>query len=319
MSLIAVIAIVSCKKKEETAPVPTVDFSYSPVNPIAPSTVTFTNNCQNATSFSWNFGNGQTSTLPNPSVNYTTGGTFTVILTATGPGGTNGITKTINVTGPPVADFNVNATGTRAPAIIAFTNTSQNAVSYAWDFGNGQTSTLQNPTPTFATGGTFSVTLVVTGQGGLTSRTTKTVTILPAFTRVGISGVNILNYPATKTNGDNWDSAASGTFPDVYFEITISNSSSLYLLPASSRIENLRVADLPRGWSNPNGTAFYTHNNLSQLIDVDLYDYESVGTDEYMGTATFNLRDYITTTNPYPSSVTITNGSISIRLAINWL
>jgi PKD repeat protein len=319
MSLIAVITIVSCKKKEEVVPLPTVDFSYNPVNPIAPSTVTFTNNCQNATSFSWNFGNGQTSTLPNPSVNYTTGGTFTVILTATGAGGTNGATKTINVTGSPVADFTVNATGIRAPAVITFTNTSQNGVAYFWDFGNGQTSTLQNPTPTFATGGTFSVTLVVTGQGGLTSRVNKSVTVLPAFTKVGISALTILAYPATKTNSDNWDSAASGTFPDVYFAGTVSGTTTvLYSLPVASRLENLRVSDLPKGWSSTTGGSFYTHTNLDQKIDFDLYDFESVGTDEYIGTATFNFREYVTVNNPYPTTATITNGTVTIKLTLIW-
>jgi PKD repeat protein len=400
MSLIAVIAIVSCKKKEEVVPLPTVDFSYNPVNPIAPSTVTFTSNCTNATSFSWNFGNGQTSTLPNPSVNYTTGGTFTVILTATGAGGTNGITKTITVTASVVADFTFTPANGRAPLAVTFTNTSQNATSYAWDFGNGQTSTLQNPQTTYSTagvytvaltatgtggtnritktvsvdapvgpvadfsftpsngrapvsialtntsqnatsyswdfgngqtstaqtpsvtytnGGTFTITLTANGQAGQTNRISKTVTILPPYTKVGLSALTILNYPATKTDGSNWDPAINGTFPDVYFDITVTGTStSLYTLAAANRKEDLRTSDLPSGWAATAGTSFYLHNILTQGIDVDLYDYDSIGSNEYMGTATFNLSNYTTGANPYPATVTITNGSTSIRLSLIW-
>lgn len=313
------VATISCKKKDEGKPIPTVDFSFNPVNPVAPSTVSFTNLSQNATSYVWDFGNGQTSTVQNPSVNYTTGGTFTVTLTATGDGGSNKASKSITITSTPVADFSFTPTNARAPAIITITNTSVSATSYLWDFGNGQTSTLQTPSITYSNGGTYTITLTATGQSGLTNRITKSITVLPAYTRVGITEVAILDYPPTKTNGDNWDSAASGTFPDVYFEITPNAQTTLlYTLPVASRFENLRNSDLPRGWSNTNGSALYTHNSLSQPIDIDLYDYESVGTDEYMGTATFDFRNYISASNPYPSTVTVTNGRISIRLKLAW-
>ena len=398
LPMIAISMFMSCKKKEEVKPVPTVDFSFTPVNPIAPATVTFTNLCKDATSFSWDFGNGQTSTLPNPSVTYAAGGTFTVILvakgdggtnavtksitvasavvadftfspttgraplvvtftntsrnatsyawdfgngqtstlqnpqttysaagvftvvlTATGANGTNRITKTVNVDAPigPVADFTFSPIGGRAPVIISFTNTSQNATSYAWDFGNGQTSTLQNPTASYTVGGTFTVSLTATGQGQ-TNRITKTVTIQSPYTKVGITQLVILNYPATKPDGSNWDPAINGTFPDVYFDITVSGTStSLFLLAAANRAENLRTADLPYGWGTI-GTVFYLHNNLSQPIDVDLYDYDSLSSNEYMGTSSFNFSNYTTVTNPYPTTVTITNGQTSIRLSLAW-
>lgn len=289
------------------------------MNPVAPGTVTFTNLSQNATSYLWNFGNGQTSNQANPSVNYNTGGTYTVILTATGDGGTNGATKTINVTGAPTADFTFTPQGARAPALMSFTSTSQNAVSYAWDFGNGQTSTSQNPPITYSTGGTFNVSLTVTGQGGLTNKITKAVTILPAYTSVGISSLTILNYPATKTDGSNWDPSVNGTFPDVYFNLTVSGTvNSLYSLPVANRYEDLRVSDLPKAWSNTTGTVFYSHANLNQIMDVDLYDYDSLTPSEYMGTATFDFRNYMTVTNPYPTTVTMTKGSTTVKLGLVW-
>jgi PKD repeat protein len=81
----------------KTAPV--ADFSYSGAG-VAPSTVTFTNSSTNATSYSWDFGDNSTSSEVSPSHKFTAGGVYTVKLTATGSGGTNSTTKTINITSP---------------------------------------------------------------------------------------------------------------------------------------------------------------------------------------------------------------------------
>ena len=63
---------------------------------------------------------------------------------------------------------------------------------------------------------------------------------------------------------------------------------------------------------------FYQHNTLSQAIDIDLYDYDSVGSNEYMGTSSFNFSNYTTVTNPYPTTITTTSGSTSIKLTLIW-
>lgn len=57
---------------------------------------------------------------------------------------------------------------------VSFANTSANATSYLWDFGNGQTSTLPNPTHTYATDGIYTVTLIASNNCG---DDTTTVTI----------------------------------------------------------------------------------------------------------------------------------------------
>ena len=53
---------------------------------------------------------------------------------------------------------------------VSFTNFSQNADTYAWDFGDGNTSTEENPTHTYAEAGTYDVTLSATGNGETASR-----------------------------------------------------------------------------------------------------------------------------------------------------
>src|SRR5262249_51459354 len=68
---------------------PVAAFAATPTNGLKPLTVQFTNLSTGASSYSWDFGDGKTSTATNPSNTYSNADTFTVSLTAIGPGGTN--------------------------------------------------------------------------------------------------------------------------------------------------------------------------------------------------------------------------------------
>jgi hypothetical protein len=81
-------------------PTPTADASFTQTN--GSYTVQFLNNSTNATSYTWNFGDGNTSTSANPSHTYATGGDFTVVLTATNGDCSN--TFTINLTSVAVSE-----------------------------------------------------------------------------------------------------------------------------------------------------------------------------------------------------------------------
>ncbi len=84
------------------APAPVANFTASPTNGVVPLTVSFSNLSTNATNYSWDFGDGNTSTGINPVDVYTHAGTYSVTLTAAGPGGTNTLTFTnCVVTGNP--------------------------------------------------------------------------------------------------------------------------------------------------------------------------------------------------------------------------
>jgi autotransporter-associated beta strand protein len=82
-------------------PVPA--FVASPLSGVRPLTVYFTNQTSGATTYSWNFGDGDSSASLNPVKVYTNAGIYTVILTATGPGGSASATNNnyITVTNPP--------------------------------------------------------------------------------------------------------------------------------------------------------------------------------------------------------------------------
>lgn len=87
--------IISCDKAE-----PVASFTMSKTSAEAGELISFTNTSENATSYSWNFGDGNTSSDSNPTHSYSNGGTFTVTLTAIGDEGENTASKTIEVIHP---------------------------------------------------------------------------------------------------------------------------------------------------------------------------------------------------------------------------
>ena len=109
----------------------------------------FTNNSQQATSYLWNFGDGATSTQANPSHVYTTAGSYTVTLIASGP---NSCADTIIFSNPVIINAAPNAILSASPTSgcatlgVSFTSQSTGLInsSYFWNFGNGQTSVLKD-------------------------------------------------------------------------------------------------------------------------------------------------------------------------------
>ncbi|MBD3299020.1 MAG: PKD domain-containing protein [candidate division Zixibacteria bacterium] len=158
----------------ETAPV--ADFSGSPTTGDAPLTVSFTDlSANNPDTWDWDFGDGGTSTAQNPSHEYTVAGTYTVTLTASNCAGSDVVSKTdyITVSEPPctettpVADFSGSPTSGDAPLTVSFSDLStNNPDTWSWDFGDGGTSTAQNPSYEYTTAGTYTVTLTASNCAG---------------------------------------------------------------------------------------------------------------------------------------------------------
>ena len=156
---------------------PIVDFNGTPRLGVTPLTVTFSDNSTgNGTlTYAWEFGDGGSSTVSNPSHQYNIAGIYSVTLTVTDNDGPTPLTQSnyITVNAPPVAPtalFSSNVTSGTAPLTVGFTDASTgNApLSYAWDFTNdGVTdSTLQNPVYTYSTAGSFTANLTVTNTAG---------------------------------------------------------------------------------------------------------------------------------------------------------
>ena len=142
--------IVSCEK-DEPVPEPVASFTMSKSSAEINETITFTNSSENTNSYLWDFGDGNTSTNENPTHTYSSIGTYTVSLIATGDGGENSTSKTITVAYPfPIANFTMDKSSAEINETITFTNSSENVTSYFWDFGDGNTSTDENPTHSYS-------------------------------------------------------------------------------------------------------------------------------------------------------------------------
>ncbi|MBS1629064.1 MAG: PKD domain-containing protein [Bacteroidetes bacterium] len=142
-----------------------------------------TSTSQTPASYTWAFGDGGTSTTTSPSHSYTSSGTYTVQLIATDSNGCRDtMTKTtyINVAAIDAVYTMNDSVGPCPPFTVNFTNSSTNAVSYNWIFGNGGSSVLTNPTATFPVSGTFYVKLIATNSNGCKDTAIHSVYVGPS-------------------------------------------------------------------------------------------------------------------------------------------
>ncbi len=169
-------------------PAPVASFTGSPISACSPPlTVNFTNTSTYAgtPTYSWSFGDGNTSTLKNPSNTYTTLGTFNVSLTVT-QGACSDTKVRTNYVGIQniVADFNADNTIVCANNAVNFTDMSfPLAGIQLWDFGDGTTSNAPNPSHAYAAAGTYTV-ILTEGSAGCQDIKTKNsyITVAPSAT-----------------------------------------------------------------------------------------------------------------------------------------
>ncbi|MNJ85638.1 PKD domain protein [compost metagenome] len=165
-------------------PAPIVAFTANNISGCSPLQVTFTNTTPGAISALWNFGNGQTSTsLTTGSASFTSQGCYDIALTVTDA---NGCMRTSTKTGMicvnPEADASFvpsPATATVTSPEIQFINTSTNATSYTWLFGDGGTSAAFSPVHAYdQVVGNYLVKLIATNSFGCSDTSSVIVRIL---------------------------------------------------------------------------------------------------------------------------------------------
>ncbi|MCO6444078.1 MAG: PKD domain-containing protein, partial [Anaerolineae bacterium] len=201
---------------------PVAMYEQSAVSGPSPLTVQFTDRSTGTIdSWRWDFGDGTTSNERSPRKVFTTEGTYNISLRVRGPGGTGRAHSVVTVSNPqvppPQANFTPTNTGGIAPLSIQYTDTSQGQItSRLWEFGDGTTSTDQNPIHQFVNPGVYTVRLTVNGPGGTASLTgTVTVTRAPQapearFTANPTSGdapliVTFQNFTSGDVSGYRWD------------------------------------------------------------------------------------------------------------------
>ncbi|MGI9605871.1 MAG: PKD domain-containing protein [Acidimicrobiales bacterium] len=124
------------------------------------------------TAWRWDFGDGSSSSSQSPSHTFSRAGTYVVRLTASNVGGSGSAERVIEVIDRPTASFSATADELE----VSFSDTSGgNPSGWAWDFGDGTTSSSQNPTHRFSRAGTYLVSLVVSNDVASSSTTVEVV------------------------------------------------------------------------------------------------------------------------------------------------
>ncbi|MBD0777282.1 PKD domain-containing protein [Maribacter sp. ANRC-HE7] len=204
----------------EVAPI-YVDFDFTTID----SEVIFDNLSNGVSSLIWDFGDGVTVEWDvedteddsdfNPVHIYATAETFEATLTATNFLGDE-VSVSKNIEGlilSTVPDFTFEVSS----FTVDFTDASLLAVSHSWDFGDDNSSTEVNPTHTFATSGTYNVTLTTTNEAGVSKSITKAVPVggvEPTFKAIVLNGTADDHQTETGDNADAWDMTPNSTVVD---------------------------------------------------------------------------------------------------------
>jgi PKD repeat protein len=157
---------------------------------------------------SWNFGDSTSSAATNPSHTYSAGGSYNVTLTVIDNGGvSNAVTKSVTVTAlnnvAPTANFSFSTNGLTATFTDSSSDSDGTIASRAWNFGDGGTSTAASPSHAYSAGGTYSVQLTVTDNGGATNSITKSVTVTAPVNNPPTANFSFTSSGLTATFADS--------------------------------------------------------------------------------------------------------------------
>ena len=166
---------------------PTAYLNYAPAVPTDLQNVSFTDESVDLdgyiTSWSWDFGDGNTSKLKNPFHTYGDDGVYDVTLNVADDDGAGAfIQKQITILNvAPVVGFSYTPTNPTTNDTIQFLDTSNDRdgtiVSWSWDLGDGTTSSQQNPTIKYSYDGSYNVSLTVVDDDGDSSTVRKYVRV----------------------------------------------------------------------------------------------------------------------------------------------
>lgn len=156
----------------QSGAMPVADFSFSDEN-ICIGEVSFDNsNSQYFNTLFWDFGDGITSNQSNPIHQFTAPGTYRVSLRTTNSIGFDTIAKMVTVN-PLVVDFAISQDTIQLSDTAYFTDSTPNATTWIWDFGDGNSSISQNPSHQYSAQGLYNVKLTVIDNRSCSNTLTK--------------------------------------------------------------------------------------------------------------------------------------------------
>jgi PKD repeat protein len=211
-------------------------------------------------SYSWNFGDGSSSTVANPNKIFASSGNFTVALTVTDNSGLSDTASVYisvqNQNKLPTASISATPTSGTLPLAVSFngsgsTDPDGTIASYSWNFGDGTSSTQANPSKTYSSSGNFTATLTVTDNGSGQGTAFKTITV---------SASNVVNAPSSLA------ASISGSTVTLKWADNSSNETGFYIERATkgsgSTLYYFRIKQVNTGVTS-----------FSQTVSVGTYVY----------------------------------------------
>lgn len=302
----------------------------------AGSTVSFVNSSTKSyttTKYLWNFGDGNTSAVENPTHTYANPGNYNVKLEMINNSlCIDSVIKVITIIKAPIPNFTFTNDNQCAGTVLTFTNKSTDTIAgtatYDWDFGDGSAhSTTLHATHVYTTAGTYTVTLTVSNGGNckITKTAVVTVTSVPVATFTVAGGGclgTVVSFNNTSTGisgtssyfwdfGDNQGTSIAqnpsytyttpGTYP---VKLTVSNGGTC---SSTSAITNVIVKNTP--------VATFTFSNPTCTSTSVTFTNTST-TNGAAGTYLWNFGDAATSTTENPIHPYAANGSYNVTLTI---
>ncbi|MEZ4775620.1 MAG: PKD domain-containing protein [Bacteroidia bacterium] len=311
---------------------PQAAFTANPLFGCSPHVVNFTNSSSGATNYFWSFGDGATSTAANPSHTYTLNGVYDVRLIASDGVCADTLIRQnyIDVTGPD-PDFTTNNTTGCAPLPVSFTSTSTPAsgttiTNYLWNFGDGGTSTLQNPVYSYATPGLYTVSLTVLDSDGCLATISRPNIINPTFPTADFTSADTIACPGAFVRFTNLSSGSGLSYLWDFGDGTTSTAvNPVHLFPANSSYTVTLTATDINGCADITGkinfvtvgqptAAFFADNTSATCppLTVHFTDQSSAN----IVTWFWDFGDGSTSILPNPSKIYATAGNYDVTLIV---
>jgi PKD repeat protein len=282
-------------------PVPASDFTATPLAGSVPLTVEFTDtSLYGPTSWSWDFGDGRTSSLCNPTNTYPGPGVYPVTLTAGNTYGTNVALKTNYIAVfavRPQAAFAADPTSGWEPLTVQFTDQSTHSpTAWDWNFGDGTSSSVQHPLHTYQTAGRYLVSLTAANAAGSHTAVSADYIMVTPVVLSDLPPMLVLHfdeatgtivYDATTNHNDGTIYGAAWTTGRSNAALYFHGSSGDYVVVPHSASLDITNTFWVEAWIKTAGTA-----NYLGIVDKFSGTYNGNGFTLYVNDARLRLSIY---------------------------
>jgi PKD repeat protein len=253
---------------------PTAGFYATPTSGSGPLTVIFTDTSANTpTSWNWNFGDGAITTIQNPTHTYAAVAnptSYTVTLAVSNAYGASSVTylNYIYVNNfPPTAGFYGTPTSGTGPLTVDFTDTSANTpTSWNWSFGDGATTTIQNPSHQYAAVETptcYPVTLIASNAYG--SSTVTENNYICISTTISFQGGIIWDFDSTATT--------PSCFTSNFYVYNVETTANTNGIGGSNAGWIPLAAPLHTGWGDNGGYSAIWNGTQATPTTINISNY----------------------------------------------